>query len=105
MDESVATVDILDDIRNLPAPEWDAFVPDNHPFLRYAFLASLEESGAVSADTGWQPYHLILRRNGQLLGVAPMYLKSHSFGEYVVDHGWANAYERAGGAYYPKLQI
>lgn len=76
-----------------------------NPFLSHAFLSSLEESGSATAKTGWLGHHLILEnREGQILGAAPAYLKSHSQGEYVFDHAWADAFERAGGRYYPKLQ-
>ncbi len=75
-----------------------------NPFLSWDFLNTLEESGAVSARTGWAPRHLVLEGDGCLAGVMPCYLKSHSQGEYVFDWGWADAYERAGGRYYPKLQ-
>jgi predicted N-acyltransferase len=77
-----------------------------NPFISHDFLSIVEESGTVSPHTGWQPQHLRLEAgDGTLLGVAPCYLKSHSQGEYVFDHGWADAYERAGGRYYPKLQV
>lgn len=76
-----------------------------NPFISHAYLSALEDSGTVSAETGWLPQHLVLRDgDGALLGAMPAYLKSHSMGEYVFDHGWADAYERAGGRYYPKLQ-
>lgn len=76
-----------------------------NPFLSHAFLSSLEESESATAKTGWLGHHLILEnREGQILGAAPAYLKSHSQGEYVFDHAWADAFERAGGRYYPKLQ-
>ena len=78
----------------------------NNPFVSHEFLSSFEESGSVGARTGWQPRHLLAEDpNGILLGAAPCYVKSHSRGEYVFDHGWAEAFERAGGDYYPKLQI
>ena len=77
-----------------------------NPFLSHAFLHALEESGSVSARTGWQPAHVLVERQGTgLLAAAPAYVKSHSQGEYVFDHGWADAYERAGGRYYPKIQV
>jgi predicted N-acyltransferase len=77
-----------------------------NPFISYDFLSSLEASKSVSARAGWQPQHLAAETpDGDILGVAPCYLKSHSRGEYVFDHGWADAYERAGGSYYPKLQV
>lgn len=76
------------------------------PFVSYAFLNSLERSGSAVAQTGWAPYHLALENDeGEVLGVVPMYLKNHSQGEYVFDYSWADAFERAGGRYYPKLQI
>ncbi|MFD0987134.1 GNAT family N-acetyltransferase [Methyloligella solikamskensis] len=76
-----------------------------NPFLAHAFLHALEESGSACAETGWLPRHLVLESpDGEIEGVMPCYLKAHSMGEYVFDHGWADAYERAGGAYYPKLQ-
>jgi predicted N-acyltransferase len=77
-----------------------------NPFISYDFLASLEESGSACASTGWLPQHLVLEDDGgAALGICPAYLKSHSRGEYVFDEGWADAYERAGGRYYPKLQV
>jgi len=77
-----------------------------NPFISHEFLSALEASGSVSARTGWQPQHLVAEtRDGAVIGAAPAYLKSHSRGEYVFDQGWADAYERAGGAYYPKLQV
>jgi uncharacterized protein len=78
----------------------------NNPFVFHAFLSSLERSGAVGGWTGWQPRHLLAEdAQGNLLGAAPCYVKSHSRGEYVFDHGWAEAFERVGGDYYPKLQV
>lgn len=87
---------------------WDALanpVPDQaNPFIRWAFLQALEETGCVGGDTGWQGLHMLAEdENGTLLGAVPLYLKSHSLGEYVFDHNWAHAYEQAGGQYYPKL--
>ncbi|MBN8964240.1 MAG: N-acetyltransferase [Rhizobiales bacterium] len=77
-----------------------------NPFISYDFLNSLEESGSATARTGWQPQHAIAETpGGDIVGVVPCYLKSHSRGEYVFDRGWAEAYERAGGEYYPKLQV
>src|SRR5437763_2094992 len=77
-----------------------------NPFISHDFLDALEASGSVSARAGWQPQHLIAETDdGAILGVVPCYLKSHSRGEYVFDRGWAEAYERAGGEYYPKLQV
>lgn len=76
------------------------------PFVTHAFLSALEDSGCVGEGTGWGPAHVLVEdAGGRLLAAAPAYLKSHSQGEYVFDHGWADAYERAGGRYYPKLQV
>jgi predicted N-acyltransferase len=94
--------------------EWESLAgtsPDGpgcgyNPFLSFDFLRALEESGCAAARSGWQPSHLRLEDGaGSLLGAVPCYLKSHSQGEYVFDHGWADAFERAGGSYYPKLQV
>ena len=78
-----------------------------NPFLDHRFLAALEQSGSVSAETGWQPFHVVLSEGGvnDAIGAVPMYLKSHSHGEYVFDAGWAQAFYHAGGRYYPKLQV
>jgi predicted N-acyltransferase len=95
---------------DVPAAEWDSCArgtapsPTN-PLISHAFFKALEDSGSATRKTGWLPHHLLLENgNGTLLGVLPCYLKLHSQGEYVFDHGWADAYERAGGRYYPKLQ-
>jgi predicted N-acyltransferase len=77
---------------------------DPHPFSRYEFFAACEESGSATARSGWRPAHLAIERDSKVIGLMPMYLKSHSQGEYVFDHSWADALERAGGDYYPKLQ-
>jgi uncharacterized protein len=78
----------------------------DNPFISHEFLSSLEESGSVGGRTGWQPRHLVVEDDtGEPVGVAPCYVKTHSRGEYVFDHGWAEAFERAGGDYYPKLQV
>lgn len=84
---------------------WDACMGKDNPFVRHAFLAALEASGSAGADTGWLPRHLVVKDDdGKVLACAPLYLKTHSYGEYVFDWGWAEAYTRAGGRYYPKLQ-
>jgi hypothetical protein len=98
------TVRVVEDLAAIPAAQWDACAGDQNPFLCHAFLQSLEESGSATRRTGWLPQHLLLDDSaGRLIGAVPMYLKSHSYGEYIFDHGWASAYERAGGRYYPKL--
>ena len=86
--------------------EWDACAGTRNPFLSHAFLTALEASGSAAPETGWQPLHLrIDGADGRAAAILPAYLKGHSRGEYVFDHGWAQAWERAGGRYYPKLQI
>ena len=93
-------------IAEVPAADWDACAGDDNPFVCHAFLSALEDSGSANARTGWLPQHAVLRDEaGLIVAAAPMYAKSHSYGEYVFDHGWANAIERAGGTYYPKLQV
>jgi predicted N-acyltransferase len=100
------TVKVLNGIGEVAAAEWDACATDGNPFVRHAFLAALEESGSATPRTGWQPAHLVaLDAQGRVQGAVPAYFKGHSYGEYVFDHAWANAYERAGGSYYPKLQV
>src|SRR5688572_25962815 len=95
----------LDGIRRVSPAEWDALVGDESPFLEWAWLASLEESGAASAATGWTPRHLTLWDGEQLMAASAVYEKSHSIGEFVFDQGWARASERAGIPYYPKLVV
>lgn len=106
------TVDTLSGIRSFDSSEWSKFAgamrgsPDYNPFVSHAFLSALELSGSVGGRTGWQPHFLkISATGGTLRAAAPAYLKSHSQGEYVFDHGWADAFHRAGGQYYPKLQV
>lgn len=99
------SVRMVERLAEVPAAAWDACAGPDNPFLSHAFLEALEASGSATAKTGWLPQHLLLEdAAGRLLGAVPLYLKSHSYGEYVFDHGWASAYERAGGRYYPKLQ-
>ncbi len=99
------TVKVVAHISEVDAGGWDACAGGVNPFVSHAFLNALEESGSVTARTGWQPQHLVVEDgNGDVAACAPLYLKSHSYGEYVFDWGWADAWERAGGSYYPKLQ-
>ena len=77
---------------------------DPHPFTRYEFFEAAEESRSACERTGWQPCHLLIEHGNEVRGLMPLYLKTHSRGEYVFDWGWADAFERAGGQYYPKLQ-
>jgi predicted N-acyltransferase len=90
-------------IADLPALAWDALRPERHPFVAHAFLAALERDGCIRARWGWQAHHLGLYESEQLVAAAPLYLKTNSHGEYVFDFSWADAWQRAGGAYYPKL--
>jgi hypothetical protein len=98
--------EIAQGVAALDAFEWDALNASANPFVSHAFLSALEESGSVGLGSGWSAAPIIIRDEaGRLAGALPAYLKSHSQGEYVFDHGWADAFERAGGRYYPKLQI
>lgn len=134
MDSSELTLEAVSSVSQIPAEDWDACAnpapePDNlsgldtlaspdasiesrtgsasryNPFVSHAFFSALEASGSACARTGWGPRHLVARLDGGIAGIVPCYLKSHSQGEYVFDRGWADAYERAGGRYYPKLQV
>src|SRR3979490_2231359 len=133
MASSEITLEAVSSVSQIPADEWDACANPNpvrgslnglytvaspgatgcacvssissyNPFVSHAFFSAVEESGSATARTGWGPRHLLARRDGRIAGIVPCYLKSHSQGEYVFDRGWADAYERAGGRYYPKLQ-
>jgi predicted N-acyltransferase len=98
-------VRVHESIAEIGKTAWDACAGAANPFVGYDFLQALEESGSVAARAGWVAQHLsLIDEAGTVVGVMPLYLKSHSQGEYVFDHAWAQAYERAGGAYYPKLQ-
>ena len=107
------TARVVTAMREIEAARWDACAAastdpateTHNPFVSHAFLAALEEAGCVDGRSGWSSAHLAVERGSDLVGFAPCYLKTHSQGEYVFDHGWADAYERAGGRYYPKLQV
>jgi len=108
MATSDISLEAVSSIGQISAEEWDSCAnpagqPYN-PFVSHAFFSALENSGSAVARTGWAARHLIARENGAIAGLVPCYLKNHSQGEYVFDRGWADAYERAGGRYYPKLQ-
>ncbi|GFM27877.1 GNAT family N-acetyltransferase [Novosphingobium sp. PY1] len=106
MSEGEFTARIHSAIGALPAGEWDALAGGGNPFVSHAFLSALEESGSVGGRSGWQPVPITIEGpNGSLAAALPSYLKQHSQGEYVFDHAWADAWHRAGGEYYPKLQI
>src|SRR5207248_6801094 len=115
------TLEAVPSVSDIAAEDWDACAnplvlstvaadscansrPAYNPFISHAFFAACEASGSATARTGWAPRHLIAKVGGTIAGIVPCYLKSHSQGEYVFDRGWADAYERAGGRYYPKLQ-
>ena len=106
MSKTDVTARLADGVTSVPAADWDACAGDDNPFLSHAFLSILEESGSATARTGWQPVPVLIEgTDGKPVAIAPAYAKSHSQGEYVFDHAWADAYQRAGGNYYPKLQI
>lgn len=96
------SVALITGINEVSATDWDALI-DGMPLLSHAFLSALENSGSVGQGTGWNPQPLIVRQGEKLVGAMPLYLKSHSYGEYVFDWAWAEAYERSGLKYYPKL--
>lgn len=113
MNTAQITITVLDSLAQIAPQDWDACAcpeaadggrPDD-PFTTHRFLSALENSGSVGPGTGWQPHYLLAQHNGQVIAVAPLYAKGHSQGEYIFDHSWADAYERAGGRYYPKLQV
>ncbi|WP_237481724.1 GNAT family N-acetyltransferase [Lichenibacterium dinghuense] len=116
---SPITVQVATSIAAIPAADWDRCAnppaPDgaeadragerHNPFLSHAFLRALETSGCVGGRSGWAPAHVAVEENGRLVAAAPTYVKTNSQGEYVFDHSWADAYARAGGRYYPKIQV
>ncbi|HTN13587.1 MAG TPA: GNAT family N-acetyltransferase [Sphingomonadaceae bacterium] len=105
-DQPTLTARIAPAVGVLSADEWDALAGADNPFTSHAFLTALEDSGSVGPGTGWTPLPIVIEDEaGRLAAALPAYLKSHSQGEYVFDHSWADAWERAGGSYYPKLQI
>jgi predicted N-acyltransferase len=102
--ESAIIAKLASGVAAVDAGQWNALAGGD-PFLSHAFLSSLEDSGSVGPETGWSPAPILIEEEDRLLAAAPAYLKSHSQGEYVFDHGWAEAWMNAGGQYYPKLQI
>lgn len=108
-DGELIEVTVLSEIAAIGAADWDACAcpgtgRPKDPFTTHRFLKALENSGSVGPGTGWMPRHLVARQAGEIIAVMPLYAKGHSQGEYMFDHNWAQAYERAGGDYYPKLQ-
>ena len=106
MSDNSLTVSLAPSVGSFAAEEWNALGGNRNPFVSHEFLTALEDSGSVGPGTGWQPAPLVITdADGCLLAAMPSYAKGHSQGEYVFDHAWADAFERAGGQYYPKLQI
>ncbi len=113
MSEPLIEIDVLGGLGEIAPEDWDACAcpeagREGHPvdpFTTWRFLNALEVSASVGSGTGWVPRHLVARRDGKVIAVAPLYAKGHSQGEYIFDHGWAHAYEQAGRSYYPKLQV
>ena len=103
--ESEVLAKLAPGVASLDAVAWDGLTGSDDPFVSHAFLSSLEESGSVGLSSGWSPAPILIDEEDRLLAAAPAYLKGHSQGEYVFDHGWAEAWQRAGGHYYPKLQV
>lgn len=108
-DKAEITVTVLESLSDITQADWDACAVQSEdrprdPFTTYRFLKALEDSGSIGPGTGWEPHHLVVRSGEQVIAVMPLYAKSHSQGEFMFDHNWAHAYERAGGHYYPKLQ-
>ena len=99
----ILTVEFFSQINQIDASEWNALNANNYPFSQYEFLASLESSKCVGGNSGWQPCHIVVKRKDKLIAVMPSYLKDHSYGEYVFDWSWAQAYQQHGLDYYPKL--
>ena len=102
--ESEVLAKLAPGVASVEAASWGALAGGD-PFLSHAFLSSLEDSGSVGLSTGWSPAPVLVEDDGGLIAAAPAYLKGHSQGEYVFDHGWAEAWQNAGGQYYPKLQV
>ena len=104
MDGDAYTLDLAPSIAEITATDWNRVAGSQNPFVSHEFLAALEGGGATGGDSGWDPMHLVLRDSeGRLAAAMPHYLKHHSYGEYIFDHSWANAFMRAGGDYYPKM--
>jgi len=103
---SKCSLTLHEKISQIGPQAWDACAGDENPFVSYGFLSALEDSGSVGGRSGWHPRYAVLRDEaGTIAALAPAYAKTNSYGEYVFDHAWANALERAGGRYYPKLQV
>ncbi len=104
MDGNSLLIESCDDISSISGNEWDIIAGTDNPFVSHKFLSALEVGKAVGGNTGWEPQHLVVRDGcGELVAAMPNYLKHHSYGEYIFDHGWADGFTRAGGQYYPKM--
>ncbi|HCP01088.1 MAG: GNAT family N-acetyltransferase [Alphaproteobacteria bacterium] len=105
-DETAFSARVVENIATIPPDTWARLAGDSNPFVSYPFLLALEETSCASNEAGWLARHLVVEESsGDIIAAAPAYLKSHSQGEYVFDHAWASAWERAGGRYYPKMQV
>lgn len=102
MPHDIETISVVNSLTDICADQWNSLAGD-HPTVRYDYLNGLEVNGCVGPQTGWSPHHIVLHRHNRLAGAMPLYLKSHSRGEYVFDHAWAHAFEQHGLRYYPKL--
>jgi predicted N-acyltransferase len=96
-------IEFISSIHAIATEQWNGLCGNDYPFIRHEFFAALEDSGSTQAKSGWQPHHLLVRDHNQLLLAIPFFIKTHSYGEYVFDWGWADAYQRQGLDYYPKL--
>ena len=96
-------INIHSEIKQIDANDWNSLVKDNNPFLRHEFLSALENNNCVSDQFGWRPCHIAIREDDSLLAAMPLYSKMNSYGEFVFDHAWADAYKRHQVPYYPKL--
>ncbi len=105
MPAAMLQVKVIDSLGEVEPAAWDALLGDGSPFLEWGWLSSLEESGCVVPKTGWQPQHVVVYEGQRLVAACPLYLKGHSMGEFVFDHGWADAAHRAGIEYYPKMLV
>lgn len=101
--EPMVNIEFIDSLTAVSAAEWNAVSGTDYPFTRYEFLSNLEQSSCADGESGWQPQHVLVKRAGRLIAVMPLYVKYHSYGEYVFDWSWADAYRRHGRQYYPKL--
>lgn len=103
MENATFQFEFVHSLSQVNAKDWDRLANAYHPFNSYAFLSALETSGSVNVESGWQPHHLLIYQKDRLVGMLPLYRKTHSYGEYVFDFAWANAYHQHGLSYYPKL--